>query len=84
MKGRTIFGVVGWGLIGLMVLGFVLHAFMHIKTGGDGGYRNYKNQPMTYLGALASLGVVALVGVVAMYYRLKRMLGNRRQVSARE
>jgi hypothetical protein len=43
-----------WGLLGLVVISFVLRALWQIQSGQDIGYYNYKNQPMTYLGALAS------------------------------
>lgn len=78
MKGRTILAIVGCGLIGLGVLTFILHALLQLSTGDEWGYRNYKGQPMTYLGALATLGIGALVGVVGLYYRVKRMIQSRR------
>lgn len=62
MKGRTEFGVIGWSLLGLAGLGVVIQAFLQIKTGHDVGYRNAKNQPMIYLGALATFGVGGIVG----------------------
>jgi uncharacterized BrkB/YihY/UPF0761 family membrane protein len=79
MKKRTMFAIVGYVLVGLSILTFVLHALLQIKTGSDWGYRNSKNQPMTYLGALATLGVMAIVGIVMLYYRLKSVVRERRE-----
>lgn len=72
MKGRTVFGFIGWFLIALPAVGFVLRALFHVKTGTDGGYLNYKYQPMTYLGALGTIGLAVVVGLIGLYYRVKR------------
>jgi hypothetical protein len=77
MKARTAFAIVGWGLLGLAILGFFLRALFHVKTGTDSGYRTYNFQPMTYLGALSMLGMAALVGLIGLYYRVKRFLEQR-------
>jgi len=78
MKGRTVVGIIGWGVLGLMLLSFVLRALWQVESGQDIGYSNYKNQPMTYLGALASLAIAALVGVIGLYYRIKKVIESRR------
>lgn len=65
------------GLLALAFVGFVLHALLQIEAGNDWGYRNYKHQPLTYLGALATLAIAGLVGVVGLYYRVKRFLQER-------
>jgi hypothetical protein len=78
MKRRTVLGIIGWGLLGLVVLSFVLRALWQVQSGQDIGYYNYKNQPMTYLGALASLALAALVGLIALYYRVKKAIEKRR------
>lgn len=78
-KGRTLFAIVGWGLVGLTFLGFLLHALLQVKTGNDWVYRNYKHQWMTYLGALASFGLMGIVGLVGLYYRLKSIIQKRRE-----
>jgi hypothetical protein len=77
-RGRIVFGVIGYGLVGLIFLSFILRALWHVKSGQDWGYSNYKNQPMTYLGALASIAVGALAALVGLGYRLKRKMENRR------
>jgi hypothetical protein len=82
MKRRIIFGVIGYSLIGLGLIGFVLRALFMVKTGTDLGYRTHWNQPMTYLGALALMGMLAIVGVIGLYYRARRFMEQRR--SARE
>ena len=74
MKRKIILGVIGYSLIGLMLIGFVLNAFFKVKTGTDLGYRTHWHQPMTYLGALALMGMLAVVGVIGVYYRAKRFL----------
>ncbi len=63
----------------MMLVGFVLHALMQIGA-GDPGYRTVKHQPMTYLGALATLGIVCLIGIVGLYYRAKRFLQQRQDL----
>ena len=78
MKGRTVFGIIGWGLLALATLSFLLHAWLQVKTGSDWGYRNSKNQPMTYLGALASFGVLGIVALIYLYYWLKSIVQRRR------
>jgi hypothetical protein len=73
MKRRTVFAIVGWGVFALSLLSFIAYIVWQLKTGNlGGGYRTYKYQPMTYLGAAATLGIAALVGLVGLYYRLKR------------
>jgi hypothetical protein len=78
MKRTTILGIIGWSLLGLAVLSFVLRALWQVQSGQDVGYYNYKKQPMTYLGALASLALVVLVGLVGLYYRVKKVIEKRR------
>jgi len=77
MRGRTVFAIVGWGLLAVALVGFVLRGSFLWETGGDLGYRNYKHQPMTYLGTFATLGIAGLIGVVGLYYRVKRRLQQR-------
>jgi hypothetical protein len=72
MKGRTVFAVVGWGLLALAVLTFVLQALWHIKTGDSWGYRNVRNQPITYLGAVFTLAIAGAIGITALYQRFRR------------
>ena len=84
MKGRTVFGFIGWFLIGLTAVGFLLRALFHVKTGTDFGYLNYKFQPMTYLGALATFGVLAIVGLIGLGYRVKRSLQERSRSRMRD
>lgn len=78
MKGKTIFAIIGCGLLGLAVLAFVLRAVFLVSAGDDVGYSNYKGQPMTYMGALATLGIAALIGVIGLYYRVKGTIQSRR------
>ena len=78
MKRKTILGVIGYSLIGLMLIGFVLKALFKVKTGTDLGYRTHWHQPMTYLGALFLMGMLAVVGVIGLYYRAKQFLEKRR------
>ena len=85
MKGRRVFAVVGFGLAGVMVLGFLLEVIWQVKTGHGGDtYYNVYHQPLTYIGALITFGIVALLGLVALYYRGKRALDRRRSVSVRD
>jgi len=79
MKARTVFAIVGWGLLGFMVLAVVLHALLQLSGGIDTGYRTYRNQYMTYMGQLAMLAIMVLIGVVGLYYRAKRFLGKKAQ-----
>lgn len=74
MKGRTVFGIIGWGLIALTVVGFLLRALLQVETGG--WYRTYKYQYVTYLGALATLVIVGIVGVIGLYYWIKRVMST--------
>ena len=76
MKGRTVFAIVGWGLLAVAALTFVLHALWHIKTGDNWGYCNVKNQPITYLGALFTLAVAGVICVVALYQRIRKRQRN--------
>ena len=76
MKRKTVFAIIGGALIAMGVVGFVLHALLQIEA-GELGYRNYKNQPMTYLGALATLGVAVVVGIIGLYYRVKALIQQR-------
>jgi ABC-type antimicrobial peptide transport system permease subunit len=78
MKGRTVFGIVGWGLLGLGLLSFVFNAVRQVASGQDVGYSNFKHQPMTYLGMLATLAIVGIVGVIGLYYRIKKVVESRR------
>lgn len=78
MKGRTVFAIVGWGMLGLTVLSFLLHALLQVKTGNDTGYFNSKHQPLTYLGALAYFGVLGIVGFVMLFYWLRSRIRRRR------
>ena len=78
MNKRTIFTVIGWGLIGLAVLSFVAHAILQLTTGDEWGYRDHRYQPRTYIGALASFGILLLVSVIGLYYRLKQYFVRRR------
>lgn len=84
-RGRRIFAVVGFGLAGLMVLGFLLEVLWQVKSGHGGDkYHNVKHQPLTYVGTLISFGIVTLIGIVALYYRAKRALERRRSRSVQE
>lgn len=77
-KGKVIFGVIGYGLIGLVFASQILRALWQVKSGQDWEYSNYKNQPMTYLGFLASIAVVGLIGLVGLYFQLKKAIDKRR------
>jgi hypothetical protein len=78
MARSTAFRVIGWGVFGLACLSFVLHVLWMIKSGHGGDtYYTYKFQPMTYWGAAAVLTMVALVGLVGIYYWLKRVVERR-------
>jgi hypothetical protein len=77
-RGKIIFGVVGYALVGLVFVSFIFRALWHVKSGQGLEYSNYKNQPMTYLGALGSMTIAGLVVVVGLYYRLRKNLENRR------
>jgi hypothetical protein len=78
MKGRTVFAIFGWCLLGLGLLSFILRAWWHVESGQDFGYRNYKNQPMTYLGFLATMAIGALIVVVGIYSWIKKAIQSRR------
>lgn len=78
MKGKQIFAIIGWGSLGLCVLSFVLRALWHVQSGQDAGYYNVKHQPMTYLGALATLALAGLVGLIGLYHRIKKAIEKRR------
>ena len=77
MKRKTVIGIIGWLLTALAVVSLLLSALYKVKTGTDWGYLTYKYQPMTYLGALATFGLLALVLIVGLYYRAKRFLQQR-------
>ena len=80
-KGKKIFAVIGYGLVGLMVVGFLLHIILQIKSGYGGAiYLNSKHQPNTYIGALISFGIIAALGLVALYYRVKRVIERKRKL----
>jgi len=79
VKGRTVFAIVGWGMLGLTFLSFLLHALWQIKTGSEWGYLTARHQPMTYLGALATFGLVGMVALVMLYYWLKAFIQRRRK-----
>jgi hypothetical protein len=66
-------------MLGLALLSFVLQALWQVKADIDAGYSNYKNQPMTYLGALASLAIAATVGVIWAYFRIKKAVEDKRR-----
>ena len=70
--------IMGWGMLGLTVLSFLVHALLQVKTGADMGYLTVKHQPMTYLGALASFGVLGIAGLVMLFYWLKGRIQRRR------
>lgn len=78
MNRKAVFGIIGWSLIALTAVGFVVRALLQIET-GHWAYRNYKYQWMTYLGTLATLGIAAGVGLIGLYYRVKRLLQEKRR-----
>jgi hypothetical protein len=77
-KGKIVFGVIGYGLIGLVFLSLILRALWQVKSGTDWAYSNYKNQPMTYLGFLASMAIAVVVGIIGLYYWLRTAIQRRR------
>jgi hypothetical protein len=81
MKRKIVFGIIGGFLIALAFISFILHALLQIKTGNEWAYHNYRYQWTTYLGALATLGIAALIGLVGLYHRVKRFVQKK---SARE
>jgi hypothetical protein len=82
MKGKTVLGILGGCLVGLALLSFVLRAWWHVESGQDVGYKNHLHQPMTYLGALATLAIGALIGVVGIYSWIKKAIETRRDRQA--
>ena len=78
MKGKVIFGIIGWSLIALGAIGLVLRALFKVTTGTDLGYRTAWHQPMTYLGLLFLMGMLAVLGMIGLYYRARQFLEKRK------
>jgi hypothetical protein len=82
MKGRSVFRVVVFGLV---IASFLAHVLWKIKSGHGGDtYYNYKYQPLTYWGALGTMGIMVVVGLVGLFYRVKQLLERRMSKSRDE